>query len=167
MRAETKQLRQRLKTEQEQRKKYWDIAKRREEELTVYKEQLINTGKELQAEKDMHAKTQVSLQLKAERLKITEKELKKATTKWNESTNLGPSPAKKKKYEQPTATVTEEELQKSGKDAILKKLKKENIVAFPEKDKVDLSSMSRIDQLKYNSNAFKEQKLKEKKKVMF
>lgn len=117
----------------------------------------------------MHSKTQISLQLKAERLKITEKELKKATAKWNDSTNLqNPTPQKKRKYEQPTATVSEADLENKGKDAILKNLKKHNIVAFPEKESgVDLSAMSRIDQLKYNSNAFKEQKLKEKKKVMF
>ena len=62
---------------------------------------------------------------------------------------------RRESYEQPTVTVTEEEIEKQGKDTILKNLKKNNQVAFPPQP-ADISAMSRIEQLKYNSNAFKE-----------
>jgi len=44
---------------------------------------------------------------------------------------------------------------KGGKEEILTKLRKENIVAFPEEaEEVDYTKLSRIEQLKANSNAF-------------
>ena len=71
-----------------------------------------------------------------------------------------------------------------GKDEILKNLRKNNLVAFPEKADSpagsyltnDANGLSRIEQLKANSNAFAQAKQKEmkdnsnafaKKKVMF
>jgi hypothetical protein len=76
--------------------------------------------------------------LKTERLRIAENAAKKPKGDWNTSTSTNNSPSKKmkqrkKSFDQPTVTtVTEDEIERQGKDAILKNLKKNNAVAFPE-----------------------------------
>ena len=121
------------------------------------------------------------MNLKAERIKILEKCQRDASPSKRLGDNMKHQ-KNKPSYEQPTFVVTEEEMQrKGGKDAILKKLRKTNTVAFPEKSTESIPDanktvispkshyntmvgMSRIEQLKSNSNAFTQS---QKKKVMF
>ena len=67
---------QKLKHETEVRKNWQDMAKKKEEEAAMFKEQVIKATQELQSEKMEHKKTQDGLALKVERLKIYEKEKK-------------------------------------------------------------------------------------------
>jgi len=61
MRVESKQLKQRLKQETESRKQWQEISRKKEEDLSTYKHQLIKVTKEAEYEKEAHKKTQQGL----------------------------------------------------------------------------------------------------------
>jgi hypothetical protein len=66
-----------------------------------------------------------------------------------------PQAKKKSTYEQPTTIITDDDIEKNGKESILKNMKKKNVVPFPErsssslstdnKKPVDISGLSRIE----------------------
>ena len=77
MRAESKQLKQRLKMETEARKTWQEMSRKKDDDLAMMKNQLMKVTQEVESEKAAHQKTQTSLQLKVERLKIAEAQNKK------------------------------------------------------------------------------------------
>lgn len=120
-----------MKNETESRKNWQDIAKKKDDDMSAFKQQIVSLAKEVEQEKSAHSKTQQGLQLKIERLKIAESQNKKLQK------DLQSSPMRKRKnqpsYEQPTFEVTEDELSKTGgKERIFAELKKRGEVAFPE-----------------------------------
>jgi hypothetical protein len=57
LRTESKQLKHRLQKEVDQRKNWQEISKKKDEELSVFKDQLCRATDELQKEKEAHKKT--------------------------------------------------------------------------------------------------------------
>ena len=51
-----------------------------------------------------------------------------------------PKQRKKHQYEQPTTIVTDEDMEKNGKESILKNMKKKNVVPFPERTPSSMSN---------------------------
>lgn len=90
-----------------------------------------------------HAKTQSGLRLKIERLKIAEQqnaELRKELESASASKSKKPQHKTRPSYEQPTCVLTEDEIEKKGKGAILKEMRKNNLVAFPDRSDSELSN---------------------------
>ena len=149
LRTESKQLKHRLKNETESRKNWQDIAKKKDDDMNAFKQQIVSLAKEVDHEKRAHSKTQQGLQLKLERLKIAESQNKKLQKDLDLTKNSSPPRRRKNQpsYEQPTFEVTEDELAKTGgKERIFAELKKRGEVAFPEG--ASQKAMSRIEQLR-------------------
>ena len=98
----------------------------------------MKTSKDFENEKILHSKTKTGLQLKTERLKIAENQNKLLKKELGEK-DLNISPTKQRKsrrqgsYDQKTYVVTEEEIEKKGKEEIFRQMKKNNTVAFPDR----------------------------------
>ena len=61
MRAESKAMKQRLKMETEARKTWQDMSRKKDDDLNLYKQQLMQVTQEVENEKNAHQKTQTSL----------------------------------------------------------------------------------------------------------
>lgn len=153
LKNEKKNMQQQLKKEVENRKTWQDMSRKKDEELNLYRDQVFKANEELDLEKRAHEKTAKSLQLKTERVRILEKQNKE---KRESPTRRATNPT----FEQQTHTVTEDEISQN-KQEVIDKMKNTDSVPFPEKQH-DLSSLSRIEQLKARN-----QSLQNKKKVMF
>ena len=93
LRAESKQLKSRLKQESDSRKNWQDISKKKDDDLNAIKQQLMIITKEVDQEKAAHAKTQTGLHLKTERLRIADQQNKQLLKKLE---SFEKSPIKKK-----------------------------------------------------------------------
>ena len=57
LRAESKQIKHRLKQETDSRKNWQEISRKKDEELNMFREQVFKVTKDFQAEKEAHQKT--------------------------------------------------------------------------------------------------------------